>query len=106
MGLEIRHPALSEPILMPFRPAGAITVDMILSLIERIAQSKIALTFGETLTINAIIVRNCVGGGNRKCREDVANADEFIKSNSGHGRPLITVKNYCRLLNLKITLDS
>jgi len=66
IGLEINYPALDEPILLPFRPAGTLTADQILSLIERVNQSRSELAFDQFLTIRAVIVQNPAGGGRQR----------------------------------------
>jgi len=90
IGLEINHPALDEPILLPFRPAGTLSADQILSLIERVNQSRSELAFDQFLTIRAVIVQNPAGAG-RQRRTDIANIDEWVKSHCGHGGSLIKV---------------
>lgn len=88
--MEIMHPALSESILIPFVLFEAMTPDMILSMIERVNQSKRGLIFDENLTIRAVIVRNPRGGA-RKRRGDFANFDDWIKEHCGRSGSLIKV---------------
>jgi len=90
LGLEINHPALGHPILVPFRAAGNLTADQVFSLIERVTQSKRALAFDQYITIRAVIVQNPTGGA-RKRRTDVANIDEWAESHCGKAGSLIRV---------------
>jgi hypothetical protein len=94
LGLEITHPCLDESILIPFRPIGDMTVDNILSVIERVNQSKRTLNFDENITIRAVIVHQPQGcGGRRMKRGRVVNIDEFIAAHSGRGGCFIKVEN-------------
>jgi len=90
LGLEINHPALGHPILVPFRAAGNLTADQVFSLIERVTQSRRALAFDQYITIRAVIVQNPTGGA-RKRRTDVANIDEWVESHCGKAGSLIRV---------------
>jgi len=90
VGLDIRHPALDRPILLPFRPIETLTVDQILSLIERVVQSKNDLKFDEFMTIRAVVVQNPVGAG-RTPRNTFSNMADHIKFHRKPGGSLTTV---------------
>jgi len=102
IGLELNHPALDEPILLPFRPADTLTADQILSLIERVNQSRSELAFDQFLTIRAVIVQNPAGGG-RQRRSDIANLDDWVASHCAHGGSLIKVGS--AFLSVKYSRD-
>lgn len=90
VGMEIMHPALTESILVPFQLFENMTPDLILSLIERVNQSKRGLVFDENLTIRAVIVKNPRGGA-RKRRGDFANFDDWVREHCGRRGSLIKV---------------
>lgn len=92
VGMEIMHPALHQPILLQFLPFESLTPDLILSLIERVNQSKRGLVFDEHIRIHAVIIKNPRGGA-RKRRADFANFDDWVAQHCGRSGSLIKVTN-------------
>jgi hypothetical protein len=91
VGLEFMQPGvLRDGILLPFRPIETLTPEQILSLFERIRQSRKGLEFTTQMRVHAIIVRNPAGGA-RKRRSDIGNLDTWVESHCGHGGSLIKV---------------
>lgn len=80
VGMEITHPLLNTPILIPFGPAEALTVDRVLGTIERVNQSKNGLILDDQISVRVIIVHQPQGSGRslRKRRAQIANLDEWI----------------------------
>lgn len=97
IGMEINHPALTEPILLPFHRADTLTPDHIFSLIERVAQSKKELRFDQFMTIRAVIVHNPTGAGGLKRRSAVGNLDDWVQSRCGSRGCLIAVRLFIDL---------
>jgi hypothetical protein len=94
VGMEITHPVLNTPILIPFGLAESLTVDRVLSTIEKKNQSKNGLMLDDQVTVRAVIVHQPQGSGpNRpKRRAQIVNLDEWMDSHSGHGGCFIRVR--------------
>ena len=54
IGMDMRHPKLDKPILIPFMLKNQITGQKILNIIERILQSKTEVTFDDQLTVSVM----------------------------------------------------
>jgi len=56
VGFEINHTCMSKRVLVPFTNRESISADKVLSLIERIQQSKEEFTFSSNIEFKMIVV--------------------------------------------------
>jgi len=68
IGLQIQHPALDTPILIPFRNREQITGEIIMAEFERVQQSKKKLKIDDQITITATRIETPAGGVNQRTR--------------------------------------
>ena len=66
VGMEFAHAALDTPILIPFSRQDALNPEKILVTIQKVMQSKRALTFDENLVVKVTCVKPPQGKGRRK----------------------------------------
>lgn len=58
VGLEIKHPSLDQSVLVPFTAHKDLNADKVLSIIERVQQSKRSFAFNEGMSVKVIIVKD------------------------------------------------
>jgi len=87
VGVELNHMSLSSRVLVPFTPASEISGDKVLSVMERIQQSKESFKFDESMVMKLVIVEMPQGGKgpHEASNTRIVNWDEWYKKHCGHG---------------------
>jgi len=76
------------------------TVEYILSIIERIIQSNDDFSFDSNMSLTINIIEAPIGGGtprNKVSKTRIVNWDEWYKRHCGHGGCFIRIKNRDKL---------
>jgi len=87
VGVELNHMSLSSRVLVPFTHASQMSGDKVLSVIERIQQSKESFKFDESMIMKLVIVEMPQGGMHpyEASNTRIVNWDEWYKKHCGHG---------------------
>jgi len=96
VGVELDNINLDRRVLVPFANVADMTVDRILSVVERIQQSKKSFDFDNHMTMKLVVARNPQGAG-RGCWERTAtrivNWAEWKRRHTGHGGCFVQVNH-------------
>lgn len=57
VGIEINHPSLDTPVLVPFMPHSELNSDKVLSVVERVQQSNTNFEFNDAMNVKVVIVK-------------------------------------------------
>jgi len=102
VGVELDHINLDRRVLVPFANVANFTVDRILSVMERVQQSKQTFGFDLNMTMKLVIVRDPEGAGksrHERTTTRIVNWAEWKKKHTGHGGCFVQVrKNFCEKL--------
>lgn len=92
IGIEIRHPGLDRPILIPFRQRDMLDAETILKYIEEAAQSNLTFTLDENMVWQ--VTKIGVPAGSAPKRKMTSNFNDWLKGkNSGHGGSVLKIEN-------------
>lgn len=92
LGLQIRHPGLDRPILIPFRPRFKLDAETILHHIEEVLQSNTKFLLDERMVWQTTKIR--VPAGSAPKRKMTSNfVTWFEKKSGGHGGSLLKIEN-------------
>ena len=95
IGVEISHLSFDHSVLVPFSDKNSMTIDKVLSVMERVQQSKREFEFSEAMIVKVVAVKNPSGGGKTTAtsQHKIVNFNEWFTAHSGHGGCFIQVKN-------------
>jgi len=95
-GIEIFQRHLDRSALVPFTPVSEISASKILSIMERIQQSKKEFSLSEDMLIKLIVVKDVRGaGGKTRCEGSltkIVNWDEWYSRHTKPGGAILKVK--------------
>jgi len=86
VGVELDNINLDRRVLVPFANVADMTVDMILSVVERVQQSNKSFGFDNHMTMKLVVVRNPRGAGPTFDRSTtrIVNWAEWKRRHTGH----------------------
>lgn len=92
IGIEIRHPGLDRPILIPFRPRNLLDAETILKFIEEIVQSNTTFSLDDDMIWQ--VTKIGIPAGSAPKRKMTSNFSDWLKGkDSGHGGSVLRIEN-------------
>lgn len=92
MGLQIRHPGLDKPILIPFRPREKLDAETILRHIEEVLQSNKEFSIDARMSWQ--VTRVGIPCGTAPKRKMTSNFEDWLNNKTkGHGGSVIRIRN-------------
>lgn len=92
IGLEIRHPGLDIPILIPFNPRRVLDAETLLRFIEEVLQSNTQFELDENMVWQ--VTKISIPSGSAPKRKMTSNFVVWLKGKSkGHGCSVVQIEN-------------